>query len=143
MDNFGVYLTPIMIEPECSPTDFTSILPLSPTPWENITFTKDSPTSYIIRYDSMEGEFLATNILPPDVKITDLEETIIDLETCEVETSIRDKDTDVSFGGISSGTRSVFTNNISLPGRIIVVRIDRSNKKNGYFYIDIDKNGRL
>jgi hypothetical protein len=145
MDDFGVHLTPIMIEPECSPTDFTSILLLSPTPWENITFTQDSPTSYIIRYDSMEGEFLATNILPPNVKITDLEEkTIIDLETCEVKTSIKDNpNTNVSFGGISSGTRSVFTNNISLPGRIIVVRIDRSNKKNGYFYIDIDKNGRL
>jgi hypothetical protein len=143
MDNYGVCLTPIMIEPECSPTDFKSIPPLRPTPWTNITFTQDSPTSYIIRYNSNGSTFLTSNILPPDVIITNLEERIIDSETCRK--SIRDnRDTDVSFGGISSGSRTILLNNISLPGRIIVVRIEDdifSNKINGYFYIDIDKNG--
>jgi hypothetical protein len=143
MDDFGVCLTPIMIEPECSPRVFTSIPPLIPTPWNNITFTQDSPTSYIIRYNSNGSTFLTSNILRPDVKITELEEIIIDLETCIK--SIRDnRDTDVSFGGISSGSRTILLNNISLPGRIIVVRIEDdifSNKINGYFYIDIDKNG--
>jgi hypothetical protein len=148
MDNFGVCLTPIMIEPECSPTDFKSIPPLIPTPWTNITFTQDSPTSYIIRYNSNGSTFLTTpQILPPGVKITNLEERIIiiDLETCEVETSIKDnRDTDVSFSGISSGSRTILQNNISLPGRIIVVRIEDDifpYKINGYFYIDIDEYG--
>jgi hypothetical protein len=132
-----------MIEPECSPTDFNSIPPLRPTPWNNITFTQDSPTSYIIRYNSNGSTFLTSNILPPDVKITNLEERIIDLKTCVK--SIKDnRDTDVSFGGISSGSRTILLNNISLPGRIIVVRIEDdifSNKINGYFYIDIDEYG--
>jgi hypothetical protein len=145
MDNFGVCLTPIMIEPECSPTDFKSIPSLIPTPWTNITFTQDSPTSYIIRYNSNGSTFLTSNILPPDVKITHLEEKIIDSETCEVETSIKDnRDTDVSFGGISSGSRTILQNNISLPGRIIVVRIEDDifpYKINGYFYIDIGEYG--
>jgi hypothetical protein len=146
MDNYGVYLTPIMIEPECSPTVFNSIPPLRPTPWTNITFTQDSPTSYIIRYDSNGSTFFTSNnILPPGVKITNLEERIIDLKTCEVETSIKDnRDTDVSFGGISSGSRTILQNNISLPGRIIVVRIEDDifpYKINGYFYIDIDEYG--
>jgi len=132
-----------MIEPECSPRVFTSIPPLIPTPWNNITFTQDSPTSYIIRYNSNGSTFLTSNILPPDVKITNLEERIIDLETCRK--SIRDnRDTDVSFGGISSGSRTILLNNISLPGRIIVVRIEDDifpYKINGYFYIDIDEYG--
>jgi hypothetical protein len=146
--NYGVYLTSIMRRGNCSsitPTDFTSIPPLSPLPWTNITFTQDSPTSYIIRYNSNGGTFLTSNILPPDVKITHLEERIIDLETCRVETSIRDnRDTDVSFGGISSGSRTILLNNISLPGRIIVIRSEDnilSNNITGYFYINIDETG--
>ena len=147
MSNFGVYSTSIMIRGNCSsiiPIDFTSIPSLRPPPWTNITFTQDSSTSYIIRYNSNGGTFLTSNILPPDVKITYLEQTI-DLERCRVKTSIINKpDTDVSFGGITSGSRTILLNNISLPGRIIVIRREDnifSNNITGYFYIDIDEYG--
>ena len=93
MANFGVSSS-IIRRPGCFLINFTSVPLLRRRPWTNITFTQDSPNSYIIRYNSRDDRlFLATTILSPNVIITDLN------NTCD-------------FSPITSGSRNNLLNNI-------------------------------